>query len=231
MAQQKGIIKGDVLQKIGSVGFIIGAILVVIFNFLIPRGTPGNIPDMLTNYGQQPGLVQMCALLMAVGLWGMMIGAVGVYRSISTGGGAAWARLGFYGVVVGTTVWTITFALLMATAMRAAIWLAAPDAAKPMMQGAAMALLSATGAMHDMATIANRLAFVCLGIGMVFSTVYPRWMGWVVIVLGIVQMVVGGFIPLFGGPPSAASMIFVVVLVLTSLWFLVVGIWVARKAW
>ena len=231
MVQQQGIIKGDVLQRIGSVGFIIGAILLVICHFLIPHSSPGNPQDLLRPYGQQPGLTTMFALLYAVGFWGLMIGWVGVYRSISTGGAAAWARLGFYGVVVGTTLYTISWALLMATAARAAIWLAAPDAAKIAAVHAAGALYAAFWAMQAMRIIVYWLALVFLGIGMVLSAVYPRWMGWVVIVLGIVQMVVGGFIPLFGGPPSATSMIFDVLLALTGLWALVIGIWVARKAW
>jgi hypothetical protein len=233
-SKSEGIVKGDVQQRIGSIGFIIGAILLVVSQFLLPRvsGLSGIqlLPALLTNFGEQQGLVQMCALFMAFGIWGTMIGWVGVYRSISTGGGAAWVRLGFYGIVVTAAARTITFALLMATAMRAAVWLAAPDATKAVALGAAGALLAAYTAMQNMSHIVYGL-HVFLGIGMVISAVYPRWMGWGVIVLGVVVMAVEGVMPVFTGPGTVPAMIYNVLGTLSHLWILVVGIWVARKAW
>ncbi|MFC1957653.1 hypothetical protein ACFLX0_02435 [Chloroflexota bacterium] len=232
MAQQQAIVKGDALQKLGSAGFIIGAILLLIFNILLPRASDSsNVQEVLTKWGEQEGLVKMCALLLAVGIWGLMIGIVGVYRSISTGGGASWVRLGFYGVVVGTTVWTISFALVMATADTAATWVAAPAAGKDAAYGIAAAVNAVDETMHTMSIIVYWLALVFLGIGMVLSSVYPRWMGWVVLVLGIVTMATGGIIPIFAGPASATMMIFAILSVLTTIWALVLGIWVARKAW
>ncbi len=232
MVQQQGIIKGDVLQKISSAGFIIGAILLVIFNILLPRASdPSNTQEVLTKWGGQQGLVQTSALFMAVGIWGLMIGIVGIYRSISTGGAASWVRLGFYGVVVGTTVWTITFALVMATADTAAAWVMAPTAGKAAAYGVAAAVQAVNQTMHTMSIIVYWLALVFLGIGMILSSVYPRWMGWVVLVLGIITAVTAGVIPVFAGPGSATMIIFAVLSVLTTVWALVIGIWVARRAW
>lgn len=232
MAQQQAIVKGDTLQKLGSTGFIIGAILLIIFNILLPRiSDPSNTQELLTKWGGQEVLVQMSALLLVVGIWGLMIGIVGVYRSISTGGGAGWVRLGFYGVVVGTTIWTITFALVMATADTAATWIAAPAAGKTAAYGVAAAVYAVNETMHTMSVIVYWLALVFLGIGMVLSSVYPRWMGWVVLVLGIVTMATGGVIRVFTGPISTLQMIFATLSILTTIWALVLGIWVARKAW
>ena len=231
MAQQQGIIKGDGLQKLGSAGFIIGAILLVIFNVLFPRvSDPSNVQEMLKKWGEQEVLTQICALLLAVGIWGTMAGAMGVYRSISTGG-AAWARLGFYGIVVGTTIWTITFALVMASAGAAANWVVAPAASKATTYSVAAAVYAASGATEIMSIIVFWLALVFLGIGMVLSAVYPRWMGWVSVVLGIAIVVAAGVIPAFAGPRSALQLIFMILSLLSTIWILVVGIWVARKAW
>lgn len=232
MEQQRAITKGDVLQKLGSAGFIVGAILLIIFNVLLPRPSdPSNVQEVLTKWGGQEVLVQMSALLLAVGIWGLMIGIVGIYRSISTGAGAVWVRLGFYGVVVGTTVWTIAFALVMASADTAAAWIAAPAAGKAAAYGVAAAVYAVNETMHTMSVIVYWLALVFLGIGMVLSSVYPRWMGWVVLVLGIVTMATGGVIRVFTGGISTLQMIFAVLSILTTIWALVVGIWVARKAW
>ncbi len=230
--EQQGITKGDVLQRIGSVGFIIGAILLLIFNVLLPRpGDPSNVQEQLTKWGGQEVLVQICALLLAIGIWGLMIGIVGIYRSISTGGGAVWVRLGFYGIVVGTTVWTINFALVMAMANTAASWIAAPAAGKAAAYGIAAAVAAVGGTMHTMSIIVYWLALVFVGIGMVLSSVYPRWMGWVLLVLGIATMATGGIVQVFTGPTSTLQILFAVLSVLTTIWALVVGIWVARKAW
>lgn len=231
MVQQQGIIKGDALQKLGSIGFIVGAILLVIFNILLPRvSDPSNVQEMLKRWGEQAVLTQICALLLAVGIWATMIGATGVYRSISASG-SAWARLGFYGIVVGTTVWTITFALLMATAGAAAKWVAAPAAGQATAYSVAAALSTASQATHTMSIIVFWLALVFLGIGMVLSAVYPRWMGWVGLVLGILTVAIVGIPEFFAGMGSTLQVIFMVLSLLTTLWVLVVGIWVARRAW
>jgi hypothetical protein len=231
MDHQQGIIKGDSLQKLGSAGFIIGATLLVIFNVLIPRvSDPSNVREMLKNLGEQEVLAQICFLLLAVGIWGAMIGVTGVYRSISAGG-AAWARLGFYGIVVGTTLWTITFALGMATACSAASWIVAPTADKATAYSVAVAVSAAQGATETMCIIVYWLALVFLGIGMVLSAVYPKWMGWVLVFLGIATVVAAGVIPVFTGPASAIQFIFMILSLLSTIWILVVGIWIARKVW
>lgn len=231
MAQQQGIVKGDALQRIGSVGFIVGAILLIISNALFPRvGDPSNAPELLKKWGEQEALTQICALLLAVGFWGMMIGIAGIYRSVSTSG-AAWARLGFYGIVVGTTIWTINLALAMATAGAAANWVTASAAGQATAYSVAAALYAATGAVEMMGIIVFWLAFAFVGVGMVLSAVYPRWMGWVGIVLGIVMVAAVGIVGAFAGFSSTLDIIFMVLALLSTLWALVIGIWVARKAW
>src|SRR2546425_1921769 len=126
MTQQLGIVKGDAFQKLGSAGFIIGAILMVIGGLLMPYTAKltSNVQEMLKPLGEHEFRAQVSSLLMIMGIWAIMIGATGVYRSI-TAGGAAWARLGFYFILVGTAVWTVTLSQDVATASAAANWLAA----------------------------------------------------------------------------------------------------------
>ena len=108
-AATEGIAKGGVLQRIAGPSFIVGAILLVVSNVLHPRSDTdlGFVQDIAADMG---GLWEAYHLMLVVGIWGLLIGVVGIYRSISTGGGAPWARLGFYGLLVGTTVWTVLFA-------------------------------------------------------------------------------------------------------------------------
>jgi len=231
MVQQQGIVKGDVLQKIASIGLILGAILLVIFNSLEPRvSDPSNTQAVLQKLGENETLTEVCLLLIAVGLWVVMTGVAGIYRAISARG-AAWARLGFYGILVGTATLTISLALGMAEAGAAANWLAAPAAGKLTAYGIAASLHAGALSVQTMGYIGYWLALAILGIAMVLSAVYPKWMGWVGIVLGIGTMAAVGIVMAFAGPGSTTQVVSMVLSLLTCLYALVVGIWVARKAW
>jgi steroid 5-alpha reductase family enzyme len=128
-------------------------------------------------------------------------------------------------------MWAVNFALTMAAAGAAANWLAAPAAGQATAYSVAASLYAASAAVETMSIIVFWLALVFLGIGMVLSTVYPRWMGWVGIVLGIATVAAVGIIEAFAGPSSTLELTFMVLSLLTTLWALVIGIWVARKAW
>jgi hypothetical protein len=231
MAQQQGVVKGDTLQKLGSAAFIIGAILLIVFNILLPRSSdPSNTQEMLNKWGDQKGLTQLCALLLAVGIWGVMMGTAGIYRSI-TANGAAWARLGFYGITVGTAIWSVTFGLVAATAGAAADWLAAPAADKAAAYGVAHSVGSVSTSTFTMSILVFWLAIVFLGIGMARSYVYPRWLGWLGALLGATTVAAVGIPQFFTGETSTLQTLFAVLAVLTTLWVLIIGIWSARKAW
>ena len=85
--------------------------------------------------------------------------------------------------------------------------------------------------MYNMSVIVLWLALAFVWVGMTLSAIYPRWMGWVGIVLGIVTVVAVGIVQVFAGPGGALQMIFVALSLLTTLWALAIGVWVARKAW
>ena len=88
MTQQQGIVKGDVFQKIGSVGFITGAILFGINGLLMPLATSptSDLQEMLKPLGEHEFITQVSSLLMVIGFCAALIGITGVNRSITTGG-------------------------------------------------------------------------------------------------------------------------------------------------
>ncbi len=225
---QQGITKGDVLQRLGGIAFIIGGILTLVFSALYPRpDDPASTQQALTRLAEDEGLSNIVYLGLAVGMWAMMIGVVAVYRSISAAGAAAWARLGFYGVIVGTTVMTVTLAVGWATTGAAAV----TGGTEP--GTAAYTIAAALNAVGNsiflMSVIVFWMALAFLGIGMALSTVYPKWMGWVLLILGVLIVAVAG-IAIVGDPSQALDIIFAVLAGLTSIWAIVVGIWVTRRA-
>ena len=231
MTQQLGIVKGDAFQKLGSAGFIIRTILMVIGDLLMPYTAKltSNVQEMLKPLGEHEFRAQVSSLLMIMGIWAIMIGATGVYRSI-TAGGAAWARLGFYFILVGTAVWTVTLSQDVATASAAANWLAASAAGKEAAYSALAAVNAVGRGLYPMTIIVYWLAYTFLGIAMVLSNVYPRWLGWVGLILANTVVAVG-IIQTFTARSTTFTLVFAVLSLLTTLWVLVVGIWIARKAW
>ncbi len=230
MTQQQTIVKGDTLQKISSVGFIIGAILLVNGSLLLPQAAVpnSNWQEMQKELGDQAVRFQASALLMTFGYWAVMIGTAGVYRSI-TMGGAAWARMGFYLLLMGTAVVTVGMSLDVSYPAAIVNWLAAPAAAKETAYSVVAAIPGIGRGTFPMIEIVIWLAFALLGIGMVQSAVYPRWLGLVGLILGISGVLLG-IMQTFTGRESS-FILYLVLVFLTVLWWLVIGIWVARKAW
>jgi hypothetical protein len=232
MSQQQGIFEGNDFQKLASASMIIGAVVLMVFNILAPRAPdPTNIESVMTNKLDNYFLFQFSHLMIAFGFLGAMIGSAGVYQSI-TDRGVAWARAGFYGIVVGTVPWIIAMAISSVGTSVAEEWVAAPAADKDAIYGIATAITSVGTAAYIMGILMFWFALVFLGVGMVRSAAYPRWLGWVGVVLG------GGMVAIVGIPQYMAGevvtssvLIFAGLAMLTTVWFLVIGIWVGRKAW
>jgi hypothetical protein len=232
MSEREGIVRGDSVQRVASAAFIVGAILLAIFNVLVPRpADPSDLQGNLISIADQFFLFQFSHLMLALGILGVMIGAAGVDRSI-TDRGAAWARPGLYSMVVGTVLFSVTFAVTSVEATAAADWVAASMADKATAYSVAAATINVGKGMYIMSILIFWLALVFLGAGMARSAVYPGWLGWVAVVLGIAMVATVGIPQFLAGTVTTSSIIlFVVLAILTIIWFLVVGIWIARRAW
>jgi hypothetical protein len=108
-------------------------------------------------------------------------------------------------------------------------WIAATAAGKEAVYSVYAMLPGFGRGIFPMAVLINWLAFAFIGIGMVRSAVYPRWLGWVELILGIAMLPVAVIMTFTGR--EALLNLFIPLSFLTILWFLVIGIWVARKAW
>ena len=221
--------RGDTLQKIAGIGFILGGILTVVFNAIFPRADdPSVVTQALASYADNETLSQLSYLGVAIGVMFVMIGTAGVYRKISTGAAAAWARLGFYGVIVATTLFFISSAVGLAMVGPALDWVAAGSAIDTSAYSIAAALLVASTSLFDMAILVFWMALGFLAIGMVSSSAYPKWLGWVLLVASVVIVVIG-FTRFFKEPSQTTEYIFAVPAGLTSVWAVILGIWITRR--
>jgi hypothetical protein len=234
MTQGQNIVKGDSLQKISSAGFIINAILIAASGLLMPHAnTPtGNLREMLTPMGEYQYRTIVSSLFGMIGFWMALIGVTGVNGSIAVDKtkGAVWARLGFYFTLIGTTLWTVSWAMDVNTANAVANWLSAPIDGKEATWNV-VATLSAFGRGILPATwIIYWLALAFLNVAMLQSGVYPQWLGWAGLTVNIPMIALGVF-QVFTPRSITLTLIFSILMLLTILWNLTTGIWVARRAW
>ena len=221
--------RGDVLQKIAGLGFIVGGILTLMSNALFPRADdPSDVIEALTKFADNETLSQLAFLGVAVGPWALMMGTVGVYRSISTGGAAAWARLGFYGVIVGTTLFSISSAIGLGMVSAAVDWVALDSVVGNSAYSVAAALYEAGFSLFNMTIVVHWLALTFLAIGIVLSSAYPKWLGWFLLVSSVAVVVIG-FPRFFTDRTELGEIIFAVPAALTSVWALAIGIWITRR--
>jgi hypothetical protein len=226
---QQGIVRGDPQQKLGSAGFIVGAVLIGVGNIWVTRVGLGNPMEALNKFSENPHLLQAVTLLLTFGYWAAFIGVVGLQRSISASG-AAWARLGLYFMIMGCTLWTLGMSLDITYSNLIANWLAAPDVSKEFARNLITIYSPTNGigrGLFPMNVMSNWLAFGFLGIGMVRSSTYPHWLGWYGVVLGLIGLPMGAVMAITGR--EAIWSLFTVLSFVTLLWILALGIWMARK--
>ena len=231
MTQGQSIVKGDTLQKTSSAGFVLGALLIAGSGLFMPHAnTPtSDLQQMLKPLGEHEFLTQLSSLLIAIGFWAVMLGAMGVYRSINAGG-SAWAQMGFSFVLMGTVLWTVSLSGDVAVASNVSNWLAAPADSKEAMWSAIAALSVSGRGLLAVTWMIYWLGLAFLGVAMIQSDIYPRWLGWVGLIVSIPVTALGA-IQAFVPRSIILTLVFSMLMILTTLWNLATGIWVARRAW
>jgi hypothetical protein len=164
---------------LSSAGFIIGAVLIIIGNVWVTLIGLGDPTEALSKYSENVQLLQVVALLITLGWWAVMIGVAGVSHSITTSG-AAWARLGLYFMIIGTALSTLGMALDISCSNLIANWLATPEADKEFARDLITIYSPTLGigrGLFPMNVMSNWLALGFLSMGMIRSSIYPRWLG------------------------------------------------------
>ena len=220
MAQQA--YKGDVLQKIAGIALILGGVATIVFNILAPRpDDPTSVASSIAALGKNLTLAKLAFFGIAVGIWFIVMGFAGIYRSLTTGAASAWARLGFYGVVVSSAIFTVTFGLFIGAAKAVGLG-AAGDAP-------AAALIIAGNSLFALSATTWWLAVAIEGLAIALGNLYPKWVGWALLVSGAAIVIVSGIPGVFSTPSKSLDLVFAALALITSVLVLILGIWITRR--
>ena len=218
------------LLRTGSVAAILGAILAIPVNILHPRGaefgdTSAHLQEIADSgiwVGVHIGIV--VAVLLILG------GLAAVYRSITEGWGAALARLGFASALVGTALTVVLIGGTDGIAMKvvADAWASSQDPA--LFQAAFVLEQINFGLLSMFIFIFFGVTFILYGLAVALTDVYPKWLGWAALVVGIAAALIG-LVQAYNGPSTlVTNVLFPIVSILLTVWALVIGVLMWRKA-
>jgi Domain of unknown function (DUF4386) len=219
------------LFRIGGTSAIIGAILGGIGNLVHPV-TPEDDPVGVARVIADSDIWVPVHLAIVIGIVLMLGGLIAIYHSIRGGLPGALARFGLFAAVAGATIGMVLVILDgVAARQLAQEWASAAPGEKA----------TALGLVHVNETINFALAslfnlvfaaatFILFGLAVALSNVYPRWLGWVAVVAGVASIGAGLIQASIGEPTGASRALTIFGPTVITLWLLVVGILLVRKA-
>ena len=202
----------------------------VVFVVLHPPIDPAEIQEFIEKVADNVGgRWEGVQLIRAFGLTALLLGFLGVYRSITTGTAAIWARLGFYGVIVTTAFWMAHTAVELGFSPLLEDWKEATGTDKQTLFLVDFSLRQVNLGLIVIAAFVYSLTLIAFGLGMSLSGVYPRWFGWIIVILGVPLLVLSVAVGLTLNLAIAFPML--ILTLLSYVWALIPGIWLIRKAW
>jgi hypothetical protein len=217
--------------RIGGWAAVVGSLL----------GGIGNLVHPVTPMHDPVGVARVIAgsrqwvpvhLAIVVGIVLMLGGLVALYHTLRGGVAGALARLGLFAAVAGVTIGLVLVILDGVAAYQLAQeWAAAP----PGDQAVALGLVHLNETLNfALASLFNLVfagvTFILFGLAVALSDVYPRGLGWIVLVAGVAS-VGAGLVQAFTGEPTEASRgLTIFGPTVITLWLLVVGILLVRMA-
>lgn len=214
------------LIRIGSVSAIIGAVLFMIANILHSRS-----PNIEITQAQIEALAASDIWLtdhLVLLVSGLLLGGlVALRKSIPGQPGAAWAEFGYVSALVSTGVWVVLIGLDgIASKVVHDAYAAAPGAGNlaiaEMMEEIDIGLFS------TFIIVFFGVTLLLYGLGVALSNNFPRWLGWVAVVLATASLVTGFVRAYTGLSILATSMLFASFSSFLTLWLLIMGVLIWR---
>jgi len=217
--------------RIGGWAAVAGSLLGGIGNLVHPA-TPMHDPEGVARVIAGSRQWVPVHLAIVVGIVLMLGGLVAIYHTIRGGVAGALARLGLVAAVAGVTIGLVLVILDGVAAYQLAQeWAAAP----PGDQAVALGLVHLNETLNfALASLFNLVfagvTFILFGLAVALSDVYPRGLGWIVLVAGVASVGAGLVQAATGEPTEASRGLTIFGPTVITLWLLVVGILLVRMA-
>lgn len=221
---------GRWVYKIGGVAAVVGALL----------GMIGNLIHPVTPIDDEAGAARVIAeseiwvpvhLAIVLGIVLMLGGLVAIRDSIRDGLSGALARFGLVAAVAGATI-GLVLVILDGVAARqlAQEWAGASASERQVALGLAHANETINLALASLFNfVFAAVTFILFGLAVAFSDRYPRWLGWVAVLAGVLSIAAGSIQAYVGEPTGASRVLTIIGPTVITLWLLSMGILLLRK--
>jgi hypothetical protein len=217
--------------RLGAAAAIVGSLAGMVGNLVHPA-TPHDDPPGVAKVIADSGAWTPLHLVIIAGIILMLGGLLAVYRSIGGGLPGALAQFGWASAIVGIAVGLILVILDgVAARQLAEEWAAAPAEEQAI---ALRVVLANETTNFALAALFNILfagvTFILFGLAVALGDAYPRWLGWVAVAAGVGSIGAGLIQALVGEPTVASQVLTIIGPTVITLWMLVIGVLLARKA-
>ncbi len=222
------------LHPIAKWSLIVGPLLVVIFNFLMPTNglspvDPSDTSTYIGTLGADADLAKVYIVLILLGIVLYTRGIIGLWGIAPEGDSKRRLGVGLLGSVAALSVWAVLLGLGLAEASVAAKVVGATQAGAA--EAAASAGLVAStlhAAYFGVFQVAAYVAFLSLipvGAGLAISGIVRREFGWILVAVGVATVVLISIMPV---DTEAGALVFGIVAFVWGAVFVVLGLQILR---
>jgi hypothetical protein len=215
------------LYRVGSWAAVLGALLALVFNLLHPRISEFEDPvgEVLREVARSDAWI-LIHLAVLLGTLLIVLGLFAFARSMKGGPAEGLARLALGALLISTPVAILTLGVDGYATKQVADSVAAAGGASA--EGAAVVHIGWALFMMFIITLLG-ITPALFGLAVVVDPSYPSGLGWAALVLAVVA-VIDAVAGTFGGPSGAFFLVFTVTSGLLTLWVLILGVLLGRRA-
>jgi hypothetical protein len=229
------------LDVVAKWSLIIGPILVVIFNFLMPTNgiepiNPEDSDAYIKALGDDSGIVQVYAVIILLGIILYTRSLIGLWRIAPEGSARYRLGIGLLGSVSALALWGIVLGLTLAEASIADKLATATAGAQAGVAGAAESAGAATiiaktihaalFGVYQTATYVAYISLIPIGGGLAISGIVRKEFGWAISLIGFATIVLTSILPV---KTEEGIMVFGIMAVIWGVAFLATGLQIARQ--
>ena len=217
--------------RIGGVAAVVGSLAGMVGNLIHPV-TPIGDPEGTARVIAESELWVPVHLAIVVGILLMLGGLVALAHSIREGLAGALARFGLVAAVAGAVI-GLVLVILDGVAARqlAQEWAAASLERRELALGLVQTNETMNFALASLFNLVFAAAtFILYGAAVALDDAYPRWLGWVAVGAGVLSVGAGAIQASIGEPTDASRVITIIGPTVITVWLLVMGMLLLRKA-